>query len=87
MNARQRAYRRKHPMRARAWVLARRLRTATPTACEWCGARGPVERHHFDYSRPAEVEWLCKRDHVYADFLRRIAEAERRRHESTSGRP
>jgi hypothetical protein len=35
-----------------------------PTACQRCGAEGRVEAHHADYSKPLEVEWLCKRHHL-----------------------
>lgn len=31
--------------------------------CYDCGAV-KVEAHHPDYSKPLEVEWLCRRHHV-----------------------
>lgn len=31
--------------------------------CEVCGET-KVEAHHNDYSKPLEVQWLCKRHHV-----------------------
>ena len=30
-----------------------------PDHCINCGAIGPVEAHHTDYSRPLDVLWLC----------------------------
>ena len=30
--------------------------------CEVCG-KNPTEGHHFDYSRPFEVIWLCRKHH------------------------
>lgn len=30
--------------------------------CQKCGAQ-KSEKHHPDYSRPLEVEWLCRRCH------------------------
>lgn len=35
-----------------------------PDRCARCNAEGGVEGHHADYSKPLEVEWLCKRCHL-----------------------
>ena len=34
----------------------------TPTPCKYCGA-SKVEAHHPDYSKPLEVEWVCRPCH------------------------
>jgi len=33
------------------------------TECERCGSTERVQKHHADYSRPLDVEWLCTRCH------------------------
>src|SRR5690625_367588 len=38
-----------------------------PDACEWCGTAGPVEAAHDDYSKPFEVDWLCRTCHELKD--------------------
>lgn len=35
----------------------------TPQPCERCGATEDIHAHHADYSKPLEVEWLCRRCH------------------------
>ena len=34
----------------------------TPKPCAWCGAV-PAQSHHPDYTKPAEVVWLCPPHH------------------------
>lgn len=42
-----------------------------PDACEWCGTVPPeprlLEAHHKTYSKPLDVEWLCRVCHFKAD--------------------
>lgn len=30
--------------------------------CEWCGT-SPSQAHHFDYTKPLEITWLCVKCH------------------------
>jgi hypothetical protein len=42
--------------------------------CQRCGITPKrIEAHHADYSKPLDVEWLCKPCHAQADKERRAA--------------
>ena len=45
-----------------------------PQACEICSNLESIEAHHWDYSKPLEVQWLCKEHHIIADRQRRAIE-------------
>ncbi len=66
--AARRAYlaRTKHdPKRIARLVVGNAIRTGKLMAapCERCGYGVGVQAHHEDYSKPLEVNWLCKRCH------------------------
>lgn len=49
-------------------------RIAKPDRCQRCQAMGRIEAHHADYSKPFDVEWVCKPCHYTLDELRRQSE-------------
>jgi len=69
--ARNDAYWRRHPERRQAnnavMVALRTGRLVRPDACGRCRCSCKPEAHHQDYSRPLDVEWLCRRCHRRAD--------------------
>lgn len=64
----------KQQARARRLVqraLARKV-LVRPSVCAKCDKRRRhIESHHRDYSKPLDVEWLCRRCHRVADMLMR----------------
>lgn len=72
------ADRQRHPERFKARVAVNNAvrdgRIVKPVRCQRCGqAPHRIEAHHADYSKPLEVEWLCKPCHWKADEERRAA--------------
>jgi len=43
----------------------RRGALAQPTCCTQCGIeKKKLDKHHEDYSKPEQVEWLCRSCHM-----------------------
>lgn len=62
----QRDYRKRNPAKARAREITKaaiKRGDLVKQPCADCGAAGPVDSHHHDYSKPLEVTWLCKPCH------------------------
>lgn len=65
-NTRQGKWRKRHPLKylAHRYVdNALNLGVLKKDVCEVCGDP-KVDAHHDDYSRPAQVRWLCRRHHI-----------------------
>lgn len=57
----------KNPEKRRAHEMVRQALlkgTLVKQPCEDCGTDKHVDAHHDDYSKPLEVSWLCRRDHM-----------------------
>jgi len=71
-----RQWRQKYPERIKAQRLifsALRNKSLERKPCEICGCE-KSEAHHEDYSKPLDINWLCKKHHVEADKARRLRE-------------
>jgi hypothetical protein len=40
-----------------------------PRLCQWCRRRQRLQRHHWDYSQPLNVTFLCPDCHAIADNM------------------
>lgn len=64
-------YAQKHPERHAAWTAVllalRKGKLIKPTNCQRCSQVMRLEGHHHDYSKPLEVEWLCRKCHRERD--------------------
>jgi hypothetical protein len=47
-----------------SYNLALRKGLLIKKPCIICGTSERIEGHHFDYSKPLEVIWMCKKDHM-----------------------
>jgi hypothetical protein len=61
-------YKEKYPEKVAAHVAVmvevRSGQMCPPDYCEGCFGSAPLEAHHPDYSKPLNVEWLCKKCHT-----------------------
>ena len=60
-------YKTEHPEKIQARLEATRaIRSGIlvrPDTCAQCGARGGIQGHHPDYTKPLFIEWLCRMCH------------------------
>ncbi len=66
----------RHPERHRARVAVKnavhRGRLVKGPCTVGVDCLGRIEGHHVDYTKPLEVQWLCKRHHIAADRALRV---------------
>lgn len=67
-------YPERHQAREQIRQAVRRGAIIRKDNCEHCGATGKIEMHHPDYSKPLEIEQLCRTCHIKADDERRLRE-------------
>tara|TARA_R110000851_G_scaffold318889_1_gene483048 strand:+ start:95 stop:544 length:450 start_codon:yes stop_codon:yes gene_type:complete len=39
-------------------------RVEKPKDCSRCGSAGRIDGHHYDYTKPLDVVWMCRQCHV-----------------------
>lgn len=72
----QRAMRARHPKKyAARTAVGNAIRDGrlTKKPCQVCGTAHDVQAHHTDYSKPLDVQWLCRQHHWDAHHPERIA--------------
>lgn len=57
----------KEKARMKASGARRSGKLTSPTNCQCCGRAGQLDMHHEDYSKPFDVQWLCRSCHMYQD--------------------
>jgi hypothetical protein len=70
-------YRLKHPERKKARTKVKtaiRNKTLTRTDCAYPNGRceGNIDAHHWNYEKPLEVIWFCKKHHALADSVKTL---------------
>ena len=59
----------KHRKKQNARVLfnyyLRKGRITRPNKCQECNKKCRPDAHHSDYSKPLEVDWLCRKCHIH----------------------
>lgn len=66
-NRANREYSARHKDRKVAHMIVGNMRKRgklDPKPCEVCGSDDRIQAHHPDYSKPAEVVWLCQAHHM-----------------------
>lgn len=46
------------------WSSINRGELQKPDVCSDCGSGGRIGGHHYDYTKPLDVEWLCPMCHT-----------------------
>lgn len=71
LNTQQQRYAARYPEKIRArtavTLAIKRGELTRPTECPKCGIKCTPEASHHDYSRPLDIEWLCRRCHAWKD--------------------
>jgi hypothetical protein len=82
-------YKQAHPERKKAhaavYEAVKAGHLVRPSVCSLCPRTLNIQAHHVDYSRPLDVQWLCKPCHARADQA--LAAASRRASGPAASRP
>lgn len=62
-------YKKRNPIKENARYQAlKKIKIPKGQKCQKCRKRKATERHHKDYNKPLEVEFLCKKCHKIKDM-------------------
>ena len=61
-------YKKKYPEKVKACIMSRIIPIPKNKLCEDCKINFALEKHHKDYEKPLEVEFLCKKCHTKRHF-------------------
>lgn len=64
--------RERFPEKHRARVATKVLKRGECSYPDCSHEESRIEAHHWDYSKPLDVVWLCKRHHVLADNIQKL---------------
>jgi len=67
-------FKKTNPEKRNAWRKVETIKIPYGQLCQRCVIREAVDRHHKDYSKPMEFEFLCKICHAQADKERKQLE-------------
>ena len=56
-------YQKRYPEKRKAQVLSQNIKIPKKQPCELCKKKLAVQKHHPDYSKPLEVQFLCVQCH------------------------
>ena len=70
---REKQRRKEFPIEYKARQTAKRMISIKGQKCSICGVTKNIERHHPDYSKPLEVQFLCHECHTIFHYPKEVS--------------